>query len=297
MKVCILGCGVIGSLYAALFTNAGISVELYARGERKKILEERGLEIEMGGMVYRFNLPLVTDFKKNYDFLFVTVKKEQIEDALQELKESPCRNIVTMVNTADKYEKWEKILGKGRLIPAFPGAGGEIRDGVVKASLTPCWLQKTTFGEIYGRKTRRLDCLEQLFKKAKVPYEICSSMEEWQLCHLAMIVPLGDAIREGKGNHQDAAKNRPLMKKTIHRMKRNLCLLHKQGIKIIPYKLKEFFYLPDSISCFLLTELLRSKVGEDYIYPHTHYAKKEMVILHNSFYDLLRKGGKADDIN
>jgi lipase/acylhydrolase, GDSL family len=292
MKVCFLGCGVIGSLYAALFAKARISVELYARGERKKVLEDRGLEIEIGGRVVQFNLPLVADLKHNYDFLFVAVKNEQIEDALQELKESPCRNIVTMVNTAEGYEKWEEIVGKGRLIPAFPGAGGEIQGGVVKASLTPRFIQKTTFGEIYGEKTRRLERLEKLFKKAKIPYELCRFMGDWQLCHLALIVPLGDAIREGRGNHQDAASNRLLMKKTIHRMKRNLCLLHKQGIEITPNKLKGLFYFPESISCFLLKELLRSKLGENYIYPHAHHAQKEMARLHNSFYNRLRKGEK-----
>ena len=158
MKVCFLGCGVIGSLYAALFAKARISVELYARGERKKVLEDRGLEIEIGGRVVQFNLPLVADLKHNYDFLFVAVKNEQIEDALQELKESPCRNIVTMVNTAEGYEKWEEIVGKGRLIPAFPGAGGEIQGGVVKASLTPM-----------GKKHADWNVWKSCLKKLKFP--------------------------------------------------------------------------------------------------------------------------------
>lgn len=69
-------------------------------------------------------MPVVNNLKKNYDFIFVTVRREQVEEALQTLKDCPCKNIVTMVNTAESYEKWEKILGKGRLIPAFPGAGG-----------------------------------------------------------------------------------------------------------------------------------------------------------------------------
>ena len=160
-------------------------------------------------------MPVVNNLKKNYDFIFVTVRREQVEEALQTLKDCPCKNIVTMVNTAESYEKWEKILGKGRLIPAFPGAGGEMKGKVVKASLTPALIQKTSFGEISGKRTKRVKQLESLFRKAKVPYEICPSMEEWQLCHLALVVPLGDAIREGKGNHLDAAGNQQLMKKAL----------------------------------------------------------------------------------
>lgn len=109
---------------------------------------------------------------------------------------------------------------------------------VVKASLTPALIQKTSFGEISGKRTKRVKQLESLFRKAKVPYEICPSMEEWQLCHLALVVPLGDAIREGKGNHLDAAGNQQLMKKTTRRIKRNLYLLQKKGVRIIPQKLK-----------------------------------------------------------
>lgn len=29
-----------------------------------------------------------------------------------------------MVNTLDNYEKWESVVGKGRILPAFSGAGG-----------------------------------------------------------------------------------------------------------------------------------------------------------------------------
>ena len=100
-------------------------------------------------------------------------------------------------------------------------------------------IRKTSFGEISGKMTKRVKQLESLFRKAKVPYEICPSMEEWQLCHLA----LGDAIREGKGNHLDAAGNQQLMKKTTRRIKRNLSLLHKKGVRIIPQKLRCLSYL------------------------------------------------------
>lgn len=234
-------------------------------------------------------MPVVNNLKKNYDFIFVTVRREQVEEALQTLKDCPCKNIVTMVNTAESYEKWEKILGKGRLIPAFPGAGGEIKGKVVKASLTPALIQKTSFGEISGKRTKRVKQLESLFRKAKVPYEICPSMEEWQLCHLALVVPFGDAIREGKGNHLDAAGNQQLMKKTTRRIKRNLYLLQKKGVRIIPQKLKCLSYLPDSICTFALTKLFCSKIGEIYIYPHAHYAEQEMLYLHKTFYRHMRK--------
>lgn len=53
-----------------------------------------------------------------------------------------------MINTSNRYSEWENIVGKGRILPAFPGAGGSIDDGILHAKLTPAIIQPTTFGEI-----------------------------------------------------------------------------------------------------------------------------------------------------
>ena len=58
--------------------------------------------------------------------------------------------------------KWSSVVGiysKGRILPAFPGAGGGIRDDVLEAALTPAIIQPTTFGEITGKKTKRTKAL------------------------------------------------------------------------------------------------------------------------------------------
>lgn len=43
MRVLIYGAGVIGSLYAALISEAGVDVSVYARGNRLKELQMYGL--------------------------------------------------------------------------------------------------------------------------------------------------------------------------------------------------------------------------------------------------------------
>lgn len=74
------------------------------------------------------------------------------------------------------YDEWNKKLGDGRLIPAFPGAGGVIVDGILDAGLTPAIIQKTTFGEIGGKRSERIGILESVFIRAKTPCEVCCSM-------------------------------------------------------------------------------------------------------------------------
>ena len=182
-----------------------------------------------------------------------------------------------------------KNTGKRTFDSCISGSGGRNEGKSGKGIVDTGADSKDKLWGISGKRTKRVKQLESLFRKAKVPYEICPSMEEWQLCHLALVVPLGDAIREGKGNHLDAAGNQQLMKKTTRRIKRNLYLLQKKGVRIIPQKLKCLSYLPDSICTFALTKLFCSKIGEIYIYPHAHYAEQEMLYLHKTFYRHMRK--------
>ena len=46
MKILIYGAGVIGSLYAVQFNQAGYDTSIYARGERLKTLRNCGLQFQ-----------------------------------------------------------------------------------------------------------------------------------------------------------------------------------------------------------------------------------------------------------
>lgn len=135
MKLLIYGAGVIGSLYAALFGEAGYDVTIYARGRRLELLESKGLLYLQKGKI------------KRADFVFLSVRENQLYEALEELKTNKSTCIVTLVNSIDDYGKWENICGKGRILPAFPGAGGSIKEDILDAGLTPRVVQPTTFAE------------------------------------------------------------------------------------------------------------------------------------------------------
>ena len=98
---------------------------------------------------------------------FVTVRYEQIESALKKVKDIQCENIVTIVNNPNGYDKWESIGGKGRIIPAFPGAGGKIENGILDFKITPRFIQSTTFGELNGKISERIEHLKNIFKNQK----------------------------------------------------------------------------------------------------------------------------------
>lgn len=292
MRLLIYGAGVIGCLYAALFSKAGYDTTIYARGKKLEAFRRDGLLYEINGKTYRAEVKIVDilEDEDKYDFIFLTVKENQVHTALKELSSNISPDIVTMVNTIEPYSDWEELCGKGRVIPAFPGAGGSFDKGVLKAALTPWIVQPTTFGEINGSKTKRLFKLAELLKKSGIPYRIVEDMHRWQLCHLAMVVPIADAYYEAQ-NPKEAWREDKIMAKTAERMKRNFSLLHDLGIKLSPRKMNIFRCLPLFILKKGLMITFRSSFGNLFMYQHSINAPDEMRRLHTQFYQYIEKQG------
>lgn len=280
----------IGSLYAALFAKAGYDTSVYARGNRLEVLQKKGLLYLEDNKVKRADVSVISELSDDdrYDFIFLTVRENQLYQALEELKTNRSRCIVTMVNSIDDYRKWEKICGKGRILPAFPGAGGSIREDVLDAALTPWFIQPTTFAEISGEKTKRSECLSAIFRKAGIPCQEVNDMHVWQLCHLAMVVPIADAYYEAE-NPERAGREQKIMHKTAQRLKRNFCFLKRNCGKLSPGKMNLFLVAPVPVLTIALSFVFESDFGNKFMYRHAMKAPDEMRQLHRQFYGYVKK--------
>ena len=290
MRLLIYGAGVIGCWYAVLFSKGGYDTTIYARGKRLILLQNEGLCYELKGKIHKANVKIIECLEntEHYDFIFLTVKENQVHTALVELSHNISPNIVTMVKTIEEYENWEKLCGEARIIPAFPGAGGSFRDGILKAALTPYIIQPTTFAEINGDRTQRLENLSQIMEKSKIPYQIVKNMQDWQLCHLAMVVPIADAYYMA-GNPQMAWKEDKVMQKTAVQIKHNFRMLRNVGIVLSPRKMNVFCLLPTWILRRGLTLVFKSDFGDAFMYQHSMNAPDEMRQLNRQFYQYLKK--------
>lgn len=290
MKLLIYGAGVIGSLYASLFREAGYNVTVYARGSRLKILKSKGLLYLQKGKIKQADVKIISKLSDDdiYDFIFLSVKGNQIYEALEELKNNQSGCIVTLVNSVDDYEKWENICGKGRILPAFPGASGSIKEDILDAELTPRAVQPTTFAEISGKITDRVKKLSKLMKKSHIPYQVVRDMHKWQLCHLAMVVPIADAYYEAEFP-QMAGKELKVMVKTAKRLKRNYYFLKNHLGKLSPYKMYLFLLIPMPILAITLSFIFCSSFGDRFMYQHSKKAPDEMRQLHKQFYAYVKR--------
>jgi len=291
MRILIYGAGVIGSLYAVLFAETGYDTSIYARGKRLEFLKKNGLLYKKNQNIRRAEATILGELSDNdaYDFILLTVRENQLYEALAELKNNKSNIIVTMVNSLDSYKKWEDIVGKGRILPAFPGAGGSINnDGILDAALTPRMIQPTTFAEISGNKSEKTKQFSKILRHAHIPYQKVVDMHMWQLCHLAMVVPIADAYYEADCPER-AGRDWKTMKKTARRLKRNFTFLRKQKGKLSPWKMNIFRFVSLPFLTIMLAVTFGSSFGDKFMYQHAMKAPDEMRELHKQFYAYIKK--------
>ena len=295
MRILIYGAGVIGSLYAVLFAETGYDTSIYARGKRLEFLKKNGLLYKKNQKIRRAEATILGELSDNdaYDFILLTVRENQLYEALAELKNNKSNIIVTMVNSLDSYKKWEDIVGKGRILPAFPGAGGSINnDGILDAALTPRMIQPTTFAEISGNKSEKTKQFSKILRHAHIPYQKVVDMHMWQLCHLAVVVPIADAYYEADCPER-AGRDWKTMKKTARRLKRNFTFLRKQKGKLSPWKMNIFRFVPLPFLTIMLAVTFGSSFGDKFMYQHAMKAPDEMRELHKQFYAYMKKMKKC----
>lgn len=199
-RILIFGAGVIGSMYAMKFIEAGFDVTLFAHSKRFKSLSENGLQYKEQGSVKSIQVKVIDTLENDdiYDFIFVTVRYDRSESALLALKDNQSKHIVTMTSNSIGFSSWLDIVGD-RLLPAFPGFGGQMKDGVLHARFLPKIIAATAFGEVNGEVTERIDKLAKLFKTAKLPYVIKKDMQAYLITHsVSDIAMLGVIHSENK---------------------------------------------------------------------------------------------------
>jgi 2-dehydropantoate 2-reductase len=288
MRILVFGAGVIGSAYAIKFIEAGIDVTMFARSNRFKTLNENGLQYNEKGAVKSIKVNVIDTLKNNdvYDFIFVTVRYDQSESALLALRDNQSKNIVTMTNNSIGFSSWLGIV-EDRLLPAFPGIGGQIKDGILYARFPPKIIAVAMFGEINGSVTERVKNLAKLFKTAKLPYAINKDMQAYLITHSISDIAMISVLHlENKIIDEKKVRTRKTAHKITITLKTYLRAIQKAGIAIAPSTYKIMLKFPNFILDSLFTIWLRTKMVKDMLVPDfANNANKEIVQLNN---DLLK---------
>ena len=290
VRLLIFGAGVVGSLYALRFIQSGMDVTMLARGSRLKELQKKGLRYNEKGIIKKVSVNVIETLRNDdiYDFIFVPVRFDQAVSALTAIKDNKSENIVTLANTVG-YDNWTSIVGE-RLIPGFPGAGGDIKDGVLYAQFSPKYIQGTIFGEISNTKTERTQKLTQIFEAANLPYEIPKNILAFHISHAAMIAPNKYLYTENGMVDAKTAKSSRILRSIAIDIKQNIRLMKQDGIPVLDSNTKAIGKLPTWMIILMFRIMLSVSFTRDVMLGnHALTAKPEAMQLDKEFHKMMQK--------
>ncbi|QOS79519.1 ketopantoate reductase [Paenibacillus sp. JNUCC31] len=289
-RILIFGAGVIGSMYAMKLIEAGFDVTLFARSNRYISLRENGLRYKEKGTVRSIKVNVIDTLENDdvYDFIFVTVRYDRSESALLALKDNRSENIITMISNSMGFSSWLDIVGD-RLLPAFPGFGGQIKDGILHTRFLPKIIAATAFGEINGVVTERIENLAKIFKIAKLPYVIKKDMQSYLITHSVSDIAMLSVLQsENKIMDKKTARTRRTARKITVNLKAHLKAIQKAGVSIDPPMLKMVLNFPNLILDLFFMTWLRTNMVRDMMLPdYANNANNEIVLLSNDLMKFL----------
>ncbi|MDR0376097.1 MAG: hypothetical protein LBH85_10345 [Treponema sp.] len=292
MRILVFGAGVIGSLYANRLSSVGVDVVLFARGKRLETLKKKGLLYYEKNVLKKASIKIVDKLENNdiYDYIFVAVRYEQVEGALMDIKDNHSKNILTLSNAVE-YDSWVKIVGD-KLIPGFPGAGGDIKEDILHAKFGSKNIQGTTFGEMNGETTERITEISKIFEMAKIPFEISNDIRAFHVTHAAISMANKHFYTENGMVDLRVAKSMKILKNIAVDIKNNLTRIEEIGISIMPSRMVALKKAPVFLFVLIFYIMLNIKFARDVLLGnHARNAKNEVLLLNNDFNNLCSKNG------
>ena len=214
MKVLVFGAGVIGTLHAWAFEQAGHTVALFARsghearwanGVALRLLDGRGGRGEEAKVLYRPNV--VTSFGPDdgYDLIVDAVRYTQAESVLSQLAANRGKALILFFHQSWRgLDLIDRTLTKEQYVLGMPRAGGVLSNGVLdgafdgKVELGTSTCGRPTTPVVEGAARKNLEFVEGLFRPAGFEVETPDNMEHWYWVHFASTAVFTGAIaREG----------------------------------------------------------------------------------------------------
>ncbi|MDR0415099.1 MAG: hypothetical protein LBH84_06755, partial [Prevotellaceae bacterium] len=194
------------------------------------------------------------------------------------------KNIVTLSNSVG-YNAWTAIVGN-RLIPGFPGAGGNIDTDILDGQFSKK-VQGSIFGEINGERTERIEQLARVFESAHLPYMISENIRAFHLSHAAFAAAIKHFYTPTGMMDTKTAKRGEVLRKVASGIKQNVHLLHLAGIPVLDPKLKAAGKLPEWVIAAVFRMMLSMKFTRSVLLgSHALSAREETMQMDRAFTEM-----------
>ena len=276
MKVFVLGAGVQGTVFGVRLAHRGHEVTLVARSARMEELLVFGSRIQnaQASVVTTVSLPVVESLPSNCraDLCLVTVRREQLESVLPVLAQATgIGRFVFLVNHANGSENIVRLLGRDRIVLAFPGIAGSLENGIVHYVEIP---QQPTVVESSG-----VD-IAAIFRDAGLRAKPIRDMDAWLRRHAVFITAIAGALYENDCNPHRLAKNPSAVRRFIGGVREGWHSLDRMHTAPAPFALRTILcWVPLRFAVEYWCRLLDSPRGDLYFARHAFHAPSEMAAL------------------
>jgi 2-dehydropantoate 2-reductase len=169
MKICIVGTGAMGSVYAGLLGHAGYDVWAFDRwAEHIEAIREKGLRVEglSGDRTVRINATTKTSDVGPCDLVIIATKAMDVIPAAEASAEMVDQNtvVLTIQNGLGSSDRVAEILGREKVVAGIAGGfGASIRSpGHVHHN----GMEFVHLGELNGPSTPRLEKIAAVWRHA-----------------------------------------------------------------------------------------------------------------------------------
>ncbi len=280
MRILVYGAGAIGTLYAARLAEAGHDVTVLARGPRLAEIEQQGLAIEDVVTGARSTVRAATVDKLGaedaYDIALIAVRNDQLPSIMPALTANKGIPIVLfMLNHPLGSKPLVDALSLDRVLLGFPGAGGALKDGIVRYALIP--QQPTTIGDPRGIRSDRPRAVAATMRAAGFPTRTDSDMDGWLACHAFFVTSVCAAIYLAGGEAKQLSSNRPLLELMVEGVREGFRTVRALGFAVHPVPLKVLFMvLPRAAVVHYWGRFFRQPIAEIVFAQHARNAAEEM---------------------
>jgi 2-dehydropantoate 2-reductase len=298
MRTLVFGAGPLGCLYAHLLGQAGKDVTILARGERYDFIKANGFVLvdEITGARGGSKVQVVDELKEDdeYDLVVVLIRKNKLSPVFEVLRANAnIKNILFMGNNALGFEQYLRHLPKEKLLFGFPGAGG----GIIEHTVHYVDREKAggkrkpiTIGEINGETKERTRAVKSLFETSGIPVDMAGDIDGWLKYHVALVIPLGNALYKHDCNNYALAKDKKTIRMMVRAVKEGGRVLKALGYtKRYPFQFNLFYWLPEILNVKAVQGLLESKFAEVGFALHARAARDEVRVLADEFQSLIDK--------
>ncbi len=226
--------------------------------------------------------------------MVVLIRKNKLPPVFEVLRANAnIKNILFMGNNAIGFEQYLRHLPQEKLLFGFPGAGGGISEHTVHYVDREKAGEKRkpiTIGEINGETKERTRIVKSLFETSGVPVKIAGDIDGWLKYHVALVLPLGNALYKHDCNNYALAKDKKTIRTMVRAAKEGGRVLKALGYtKRYPFRFNLFYWLPEILNVKAVQGLLESKFAEVGFALHARAARDEVRVLAGEFQSLIDK--------